>query len=116
MADEPGVSRDEVVDESNVIRLRVPTEPKPLLVIKTRVRFCAPHHFEIDGETRTVQCSKCKAAFDPIAALLEIARDWHHYRFNAQDLRHQIERLQKERDELRRQVTNLKAQKKRATQ
>jgi len=89
-------------------------EPTPLIVVKTRVGFCHPHHFVIDDETRTVQCGRCKKMFDPIAALLELVRDWKYYMRNRKELHDEIERLQRVRDEVHREVQNLKAQKRRA--
>jgi hypothetical protein len=100
---------------SNVVKLHHrEREPKLMLVVEKARSVCHPHHFIINGVERTVRCDRCNTIFDPILALLDISRDWQNYRWNREDLKHQIERLTATREALRREVSNLKAQKKRA--
>lgn len=100
------------IEEAEVIDINE-LRKVPLLEVKRRPRTCLPHQFTIDGEERTVTCGKCKSAFDPIVALVEIARDWEHYRINWRNLRDEISRLEREREELQREVKNLRAQRRR---
>lgn len=65
-------------------------------------------------ETRTVECSRCGRQWDPIAAIVHLARTWDNAAAQIQRLRAETKRLAELRDELRREVANLKAKKKRA--
>jgi hypothetical protein len=101
---------------SNVVKLHVPDkEPKLLLIVDQRPVGCQPHHFVVNGVERTVRCSRCEVLFDPIAALLDISKDWDQYKWNRDDLQKHIVRLKSERDALRREVSSLKTQKRKAT-
>jgi predicted nucleic acid-binding Zn-ribbon protein len=72
--------------------------------------FCSAHMFEVDEERREVLCSRCSRAFDAFEALGLLARDWSNYDWSHRSARHEIADLEKERDAIKKQVSNLKAQ------
>lgn len=99
---------------SNVVPFK-PVE-KPALSIKhvERPHECWPHHlFVFDEKARTVECSKCSRVFTPFDALMEVARDWDQLVRNRKFLQQQCKELGEQRDALKREVQNLKAQRRR---
>jgi hypothetical protein len=65
------------------------------------------------AEYRAWKGMKCNATFDPFAALADIARGWLHYSTNKRCLEDEIARLERTKDALRREIANLKAQRRR---
>lgn len=87
----------------------------PLLsVAHDAKRLCMAHTFSLDEQTRTAKCKLCERLFDPFEAIMYLARRWSTYETNRGALKRECEGLEKQREELRRQVQNLKAQAKRA--
>lgn len=76
---------------------------------KPRRPFCEHKQALVDACARTLECAACGATLDPITLLAQIAHaaDW------VLALREETERLEKQTSDLRREVTNLKAQKRR---
>lgn len=74
------------------------------------IGFCSPHIFEIDEDRRLVECERCHRFFDAFEALVDLAREWEHYDYTHRSVRHEIADFTKERDALKQQITNLKAQ------
>lgn len=86
--------------------------PAPALtVVRKPSCFCA---FSLDEKTRTVSCKRCERSWDAFEALLYVARNWTNYAANLAALKHAVARHQQERDQLRKDIHNLKAQAKRA--
>lgn len=82
----------------------------PVRKAKVDAPFCSAHMFEIDEEHRVVTCSRCERSFDAFEALGLLARDWSHYDWSHRSARHEIADLTKEREAIKKQVSNLKAQ------
>ena len=83
----------------------------PVVKAKTPLLpFCIAHSFEIDEERREVTCSRCERSFDAHEALGLLARDWANYDWSHRSVRHEIADLTKEREAIKKQVSNLKAQ------
>jgi len=87
---------------------------EPLFTQTEREALCIPHHFLLDCKDRTVTCGKCKKEFLPFDALNYLSRDWARYRANLEAIKADIRRLSDVRDQVRKRVSNLKAQAKRA--
>jgi chorismate mutase len=103
----------------NVIRVRFKRtkEDLPMAPMKraapTDRPFCTTHFFEYDRDERTVSCPRCGRSFDAFEAFEHLARQWASYDFNHRNVRGEIAELQKERAKVAKQVTNLKAQRRR---
>lgn len=87
----------------------------PHLQTKRFKSSCRHKRFFIDPETRDVNCKACEAIVDPFDALSTIARDWdnaYHWLEQARgERRHlldDIDKLKRERKNLRAQVNRLK--------
>lgn len=78
---------------------------------RRRREVCIHHAVVVDERTRSIACSRCDANVDPIDALARIARDgsW------VVSLANEKRMLAIEVEALRREVSLLKAQRKRAT-
>lgn len=66
--------------------------------------------FEIDEDHRVVVCSRCTRAFDAFEALGLLAQEWSNYAWSHRSVRHEVAELSKEQETLKKQVSNLKAQ------
>lgn len=75
--------------------------------------FCINHLFEYDLDERVVRCTLCDRKFDAFEALDHLGRSWSAYDFNHRNVRGEIEELRKERERIAKQVSNLKAQRRR---
>jgi len=84
--------------------------PAPVKKVKESAPFCSAHMFEVDEERREVTCSRCERSFDAFEALGLLARDWSNYDWSHRSARHEIADLAKEREDIKKQVSNLKAQ------
>lgn len=112
---------DEPIDQAdNVVHLRFKRtkEDLPTAPIKkaqpTEARpFCLDHFFEYDRDERTVSCSRCGRNFDAFEAFESLAQRWSHYDYNHRNARAEIKSLEAERAKIAKQVTNLKAQRRR---
>lgn len=76
---------------------------------------CKHPRLGVDAKTRGVSCQDCDAVVDPVDALLKLAERWDRYRGSILSHRKEIGRLQKQLDDLKRQVKNAKAQLRRTT-
>jgi len=92
----------EVID----LRPREGVEPK-MRVKRASACFCS---LELDEKERTVTCPRCGRRWEPFAALLMLSRAWTSYACNRDALRHEVRKLVEQRDRLRQDVANLKAQ------
>lgn len=72
--------------------------------------LCSAHFFEIDEDHRVVVCTRCERAFDAFEALGLLARDWSNYDWSHRHARQELAELAKERDAIKKQISNLKAQ------
>ena len=104
----------------NVIRVRfkrtkedLPAPPIHKAAATIGRPFCVTHFFEYDPDARTVTCPRCDRFFDPFEAFDLLARDWKNYDWNHRNVRGEIAELRATRTKLARQVTNLKAQRRR---
>lgn len=94
-----------------ILSLAAEREVDPALAaVRRNYCFCK---MVIDEATRTVVCPKCKRLWDPIAALLHLAREWTNYAQNRDMLKHEVERLESKTAALKRELKLLNAQKRR---
>lgn len=77
---------------------------------------CFVHAFVFNVDKRTVRCRNCTAMFEPFDALVEITREWAKYGRQLQAYDHEVKRLQDKQERLKREVNNLKAQRRRHAQ
>lgn len=106
--------------DDNVIRIRfrrtkedLPTAPIKQVPRDYTRPFCTTHLFVYDKDARTVSCSRCERQFDPFEAFEHLAQNWAHYDYNHRNARGEIAELQNERAKIAKQVSNLKAQRRR---
>lgn len=74
---------------------------------------CFVHAFRLDIDKRIVRCRNCNAIFEPFDALVEITKEWAKYGRQLQAYDHEIKRLEEKQADLKRDVNNLKAQRRR---
>ena len=103
----------------NVLAFRVPSPhqtvgPSPLMQRRhsmlDRKPWCGHQAAYVDRDARDVTCQACGADLDPITVLDNIAREEMRLIWS----REELVKLREERDELQREIRNLKAQAKRA--
>lgn len=104
----------------NVVHIRfkrtkedLPTPPVQKARPGAHRPYCGTHLFEYDMDERSVSCLKCGRKFDAFEALDHLGREWAAYDFNHRNVRGEIADLHKQRDKVAKQVTNLKAQRRR---
>ena len=94
-------------------RRRLAAEALPSLQTTKSAPYCSAHAFELNGEQRLVTCKRCKAELSAYDALTWLARHWDTMLANRRVYEDDNKRLLRERDALRTEVTNLKAQRRR---
>jgi FtsZ-binding cell division protein ZapB len=94
-------------DDSNVRR--------PFEVSVRRGKFCRHRQTEVCGEERVVTCKVCGAVLDPIDVLLRMAQSRERLVFEKRYLSNEVNELKVARDELKREVRNLKGSIRRRT-
>ncbi len=104
----------------NVVHIRfkrtkedLPTAPVKKSRSDASRPFCVTHFFEYDMDERSVSCVRCGRKFDAFEALDHLGRQWANYDFTHRDVRGEIAALKKQRDAVAKQVTNLKARRRR---
>jgi len=107
-------------EPDNVVHLRfkrtkedLPTPPVKKHDKKKSPPYCALHFFEYNLDEREVSCSRCGRKFDALEALDHLGRKWSEYDYTHRNARKEIEELKKEGEQLTKQVTNLKARRRR---
>lgn len=107
-------------EPDNVVHLRfkrtkedLPTPPVKKHDKKKSPPYCGLHFFVYDLDEREVSCSRCGRKFDALEALDHLGRKWSEYDYTHRNARKEIEELKKEREQLAKQVTNLKARRRR---
>ena len=85
---------------------------KPLLSCVEDVSFhpCRAHSFEMNDKERTVRCKRCGCKFEAFDAMMALRKTWDRYYNQIVCYKREIERLEQEREQLKRDVRNLKAQ------
>jgi len=78
-------------------------------------RYCRHRSAELDTTARRVYCRACGDELDAFEYLLDLARNWERYDRTVKDAKARAKSATKELDDLRRQVRNAKAQRRRAT-
>jgi hypothetical protein len=71
---------------------------------------CVHRFFAVDERALVVWCRDCGETVDPVRVLLDIARTWTNSSWAARQARHEVERIGKEVDDLKRERKNLRAQ------
>lgn len=106
----------------NVVKLRTKRNPGDLPMVPVAKaprdpdeRSCFQHAFEYSRVARTVKCKLCGCAFEAFDALCYLSEHWERYDWAHRDVRREIAALDVEREKLKQQVKNLKAQARRAT-
>lgn len=107
-------------DTDNVIKFQ-PRAPKKgasveasmLIRPKPSAPRCAVHSFRFDPKDPIVECANCKCTFTAMDALEDIARTWTNRAYELKHIKDEIARKEAELVELKREVANLRAQKRR---
>jgi hypothetical protein len=101
-------------DDENVVDLFPKVGVPAVLAEGWRHRACKHNRISLDVETRTASCRRCEAEVDVFDWLVEhLGNPWRALWSQYQGMRADLERLARERVQLRREVKNLKAQAKR---
>lgn len=74
---------------------------------------CLQHSFLIDPKDPVVECAHCKETFTAMNALEDIARTWTNRAYELKHIKDEVESKRKELEALKREVANLRAQKRR---
>lgn len=81
--------------------------------VKDTPTMCRHMQTEIDTHSRMVVCTACNKVIDPYDYMLNLALTERTERWQFREIKALRNKLQSEVEELQRQVTNLKAQKRR---
>ncbi len=82
--------------------------------IKKNEGYCQHNSIIFDEKMRSLECKDCNAVIEPFDFIKHIAYKEHRYFITLRDIQSQIKVLRNERNDLYRQVTNLKSQIRRA--
>jgi|SRR5580693_1225350 hypothetical protein len=85
----------------------------PAVVVGKDARSCWPHHLTLSAKTHSAICTLCEKEFTAWDALLYLTRNWAIMAENLKRLREDLERLGGIKKQLQREVTNLRATKRR---
>lgn len=86
---------------AHVIEFR-PRDPNaPSLRTKGRYRTCSHAHIEVDGETRTAECSDCKETLNVFDAFMEIALDHERVYAGRDHAAREVENLRQRAEQLK---------------
>lgn len=89
------------------------TEKPASSYIIAKKQFCKHRNIVVDEVARVLYCNSCETNIDAFDIIHGIALDERMELWNFQDLKNQVKQLRLERDELQRQVNNLKSAKNR---
>lgn len=84
-----------------------------LTIKRSTLRECQHKHQSVDGDLRVIECRDCGATLDPVQVVLGWAKDWDRYAISVKHLRREKKRLTGDIAELKRELGNLKARKRR---
>lgn len=85
----------------------------PFLTFDGWKRFCQHPAITVIELTRTCRCQVCGAVVDPFDYLAMCAKKQDRFRINQQALSEEINRLTDERDQLRKQISTARSERKR---
>jgi hypothetical protein len=98
----------------NVIALKPRAVSASLLIrSKPGTRSCFQHSFLIDPKDPVVECANCKRTFTAMDALEDIARTWTNRAYELKNMGDELVRGAEQLAELKREIANLRAQKRR---
>jgi hypothetical protein len=89
---------------SNEIRASLPIK---------REKICLHKYVEVDIDEHELRCTQCDARIDPFEFVLSLAHEERNQIWTLKELKKQVEIFKKEKDQLQKDVANLKAQKRR---
>jgi hypothetical protein len=95
-------------EKSNVISFE--NKDRPLLAVKNDNTDYCFHRLVIDKYERIVSCSQCPKKFDPLEALIHIAKEWKIYALQSDRMKKEISDLHDNLDNLKKEINNHKAQ------
>lgn len=84
------------------------TGASPRLMVARRPS-CLAHTFEMNRETRLVNCTRCKQSFDAFEAMVYLAEHWGDFHGNRTAIKTELVDLGLKRDALKAEVSRLKA-------
>lgn len=109
------MSDSKIIDLDNVINVieREDTDyPEPQLVVMREDRpYCPHNHLNIFKHHRKIYCKDCGAKLDPFDAILSFSSKGNSVLSNIKWLNIELKQKQQEKENLIREITNLKAQK-----
>ncbi len=82
----------------------------PLPLTTDHSQHCSHEQSRVHPSLRKIICSKCSADLDPVDVVLKLARNWDRHAW----ARDEHTKLRREIDEMKTELRNLKAQKRRA--
>lgn len=81
--------------------------------IKQTDKNCQHKYVEIDADEREVRCQNCNAIVDPFEYVLGMAYEENSQMQYKKWLKREVEMLEKQKQDIIKEITNLKAQKRR---
>lgn len=107
------VSFDKIV---KVIEREETDMPEPSLnVIEEHRKYCAHEHVNLFVHHRILVCRDCDATIDPYDFVFKLAREGNNHISTIKWLRYELKNIQKQKEELEKDIRNLKAQKRRVS-
>lgn len=88
-----------MTDENNILPIGIkPRQPdEKMLTLVSKPMGCLDHAYLIDEKAGTVTCRRCKQSFDPMQALLDLARKESRWMQNYEDYKDRMRRLDERR-------------------
>lgn len=87
--------------------------PELKIVLSEKENYCSHEQVQVWQYHRVVKCSNCGANLDPFDFILSCGKQERYALSSLQYIRWEIKQSYAERDKLRKEVINLKAQKRR---
>lgn len=108
------MSDNPVIPLNNIVHV-VPKEdlqlPEMAVVIEEqRGPYCPHEQIKVWPFYRVVECLKCKQRLDPFDYLLRLGQEERNLQSNIYWLRREVKQLNEEKEQLKKQVTMLKSQ------
>jgi len=102
-------------DKSKIIRVyerEETTIPEPnLTVVEEHKKFCPHNHLNIFKHHRQIFCKDCGAKLEAFEVLIHFTTEENYTLNQISWLEYELKQKQEEKEKLQREITNLKAQK-----
>jgi len=86
------------------LKLQIPLKP-----VRSKYTGCKHTHITVVEDKRHLVCQGCNRVLDPFDYLMDAANNQQRIIWNIEHGKHELEQLQNELDDLKRQKRNLKA-------